>query len=61
MYSYMVYYDMKINFPFYITLVLWQVVVGEEHPDPSVHAVTEKWILDSVQFNVIMPFSDYPI
>jgi len=38
-----------------------QVVVGEEHPDPAVHQVTEKWILDSVQFNVIMPFSDYPM
>ena len=27
----------------------------------SHHSVSEKWILDSVQFHTIMPFSDYPL
>jgi len=37
-----------------------QVIVGEE-TECEAHQVTEKWILDSVQFHVIMPFSDYPL
>ena len=24
-------------------------------------AVTEKWVLDSVQYHAVMPFSDYPL
>lgn len=40
------------------------VVVGEFR-DPgenqSTDCVTEKWVLDSVQFHVVMPFSDYPL
>jgi len=38
-----------------------QVLVGEEREIEGVHCVTEKWILDSVQFHVVMPFSDYPL
>jgi len=37
------------------------VVVGEARAEEDADCVTEKWILDSVQFHVIMPFSDYPI
>jgi len=37
------------------------VVVGETRADEEADCVTEKWILDSVQFHVIMPFSDYPL
>ena len=37
------------------------VVVGETRADEDADCVTEKWILDSVQFHVIMPFSDYPL
>ena len=37
------------------------VVVGEDRQEESADCVTEKWILDSVQFHVIMPFSDYPV
>lgn len=40
------------------------VVVGEFREgdqEGSTDCVTEKWILDSVQFHVVMPFSDYPL
>jgi len=40
------------------------VVVGEYREggqEGSTDCVTEKWILDSVQFHVVMPFSDYPL
>ena len=38
-----------------------QVCVGETREGSSQHAVTEKWILDSIQFHVVMPFTDYPV
>jgi len=40
-----------------------QVIVGEASSakNASVDAVTEKWILDSVQYHLVLPFSDYPI
>merc|ERR1719318_2063503 len=40
-----------------------KVVVGElaPHEGGEVDCVTEKWLLDSVQFGVIMPFTDYPL
>ena len=25
------------------------------------HCVTEKWVLDSVQYHQVMPYSDYPL
>ena len=38
------------------------VVVGETRPDcDNADFVTEKWVLDSVQYHVVMPFSDYPM
>ena len=37
-----------------------RICVGEVGR-PSHHSVSEKWILDSVQFHTIMPFSDYPL
>jgi len=40
------------------------VVVGEFRDNGeagSTDCVTEKWALDSVQFHVVMPFSDYPL
>lgn len=37
------------------------VIVGEDRTDLTTCCVTEKWILDSIQFHIVMPFSDYPI
>ena len=38
------------------------VIVGEKKRDEDgADCVTEKWILDSVQFHVVMPFTDYPL
>ena len=37
------------------------VIVGELKGGEDVDCVTEKWLLDSVQFHVIMPFNDYPV
>ena len=37
-----------------------KIVVGELGR-PSQHSVSEKWVLDSVQYHVVMPFSDYPL
>jgi len=35
------------------------IIVGEDRSDITTCCVTEKWILDSIQFHVIMPFADY--
>ena len=37
-----------------------KICVGEVGR-PSQHSVSEKWVLDSVQYHVVMPFSDYPL
>jgi len=38
------------------------VVVGEKSPKmDKADCVTEKWVLDSVQYHLVMPFSDYYI
>ena len=39
-----------------------RIVVGEPSPaNTGQHTVTEKWVLDSVQYHSVMPFSDYPL
>ena len=35
-----------------------KICVGEAGGEK---AVTEKWVLDSVQYHAVMPFSDYPL
>ena len=37
-----------------------QLLVGEPGQQGRV-GVTEKWVLDTVQFHCVMPFSDYPV
>ena len=38
-----------------------RIVVGEVTRGGAQHCVTEKWVLDSVQYHSVMPFSDYPL
>ena len=40
-----------------------RILVGERGSQGpgGQHCVTEKWVLDSVQYHQVMPFSDYPL
>ena len=40
-----------------------RILVGERGSQApgGQHCVSEKWVLDSVQYHQVMPFSDYPL